>query len=504
MKKFIAFILIVILMTSILISCGGDANTNTQDSPTSPDNADRTNTDNGDTATENQNIEENAEKKGKERIEQDLPEADFEGYTFTFLAANRTGDLDWVSPTPLELIAAEETGEPINDAVYRRNMKIMEKYNVDFNMAAGDERSMLKKAVNAGDDIYGAVVMFNNNVPGIVTGNLLLEISQLPYMDLDKPWWDPAVNALSIANKNYLLAGDLLILDNQATNVLLFNKVLMANLGIELPYNMVKEGKWTMDRLHDMIKDAAADLDGDGVMTNADRWGFSVYNDTLQALLVSGGGTLAAKDENDIPYLSFTSPRNLAVLEKAMDVMYNKDYVANAQAGGATISDFQEDRVLFIWTRMRFVEMIRGMESDFGIVPLPKYDEAQDKYYSLVNSYTGALLGIPKSVDDLNRVSIILEALSAESRYTVQPAYYDVTLQRKYARDEESEAMLDLIFGSRVYDIGSTYEFGGVWAATRDVLSAKQNRNVISMYEKIAGKAQADIDKVVGIILEMD
>jgi len=146
----------------------------------------------------------------------------------------------------------------------------------------------------------------------------------------------------------------------------------------------------------------------------------------------------------------------------------------------------------------------QGMESDFGIVPLPKYDEAQDKYYSLVNSYTGALLGVPKSAENLDRVSIILEALSAESRYTLQPAYYDITLQRKYARDEESEAMLDIIFGSRVYDIGSTYEFGGVWAASRDTLSAKRSRDIMSMYEKISAKAQKDIDKVVAIFEAMD
>ena len=57
-------------------------------------------------------------------IQPDLPAADFGGYTFTFLAPNRAGDQDWVSPTPLELVAEEEIAEPVNDTVYRRNMTI--------------------------------------------------------------------------------------------------------------------------------------------------------------------------------------------------------------------------------------------------------------------------------------------------------------------------------------------------------------------------------------------
>ena len=137
---------------------------------------------------------------------------------------------------------------------------LKEKYNIDFKMVSNtDERAVLKKSVGAGDDIYDAVVIKNDLVPDIVTGNLLVNIDSLPYVDLTQPWWDPAVNSMSIYNKNYLLAGDMLILDNAATNGLLFNKELMADLGLDLPYNTVKEGKWTMDALNELIKGAAAE-----------------------------------------------------------------------------------------------------------------------------------------------------------------------------------------------------------------------------------------------------
>jgi len=489
------FLIVIIIISAIFISCGDN-------------NGATGNTDNNiknDPNPENQ--QNNEEDPAKTKIEPDLPETDFDGYTFTFFAHRIDYPGDWVGDgDPRELVVEEENSDPINDAAYIRNMKIMEKYNIDFKMITNsNDLGTLKKAVGAGDDIYDAAVIFNNLVPSVVTADLLVNIENLPFIDLSKPWWDPAVNSMSIDHKNYLMAGDLLILDNEATNALLFNKDMMSDFGIDLPYGLVKSGKWTMDKMNEIIKDTAADLNGDGKMGDDDQWGFCVYNDTLHALLVSGGGLLAAKDENDLPYIDFTSQKNLAVLEKTMDLMYNPDYVFNISGKDHTVglAMFEENRVLFYWMRMRVVEFFRGMESNFGIIPLPKYDESQENYHSVVNPYTGVLLGVPKSAENLERTSIILEALSAESRYTLQPAYYDVTLQRKYTRDDDSSEMLDIIFNSRVYDIGGVYSFGGVWLDFIS-LAGKYDRNIVSFYDKKIGLIENSIEKVVTTFRAMD
>jgi len=295
-----------------------------------------------------------------------------------------------------------------------------------------------------------------------------------------------------------LMASDLLILDKEATNALLFNKDLMANLGLDLPYRLVNDGKWTMDAMNNMIKGAAADLNGDGKMDTNDRWGFAVYNDTLHALLVSGGGALAAKDANDVPYMNFTSQQNLSILDKVTNLMYNPNYVLNTSGMDYTnwTPMFEGNQILFLWMRMRVVDLFRGMDANFGIIPLPKYDESQTNYLSVVNPYSGVLLGVPKCADNLERVSIILEALSAESRYTLQPAYYDITLQRKYTRDNESSEMLDIIFNSRVYDVGAMYGFGNVFM-NFIALSKTYDKDFVSFYDKNSGAMQAAIDKTV-------
>jgi hypothetical protein len=495
MKKITAIMIALIMLAAILISCADDAADSSINNNNNNDN-------NNIPAADDQNGGD-GENAAEARILPDLPSADFEGYMFTFLAREYESD-DWVSPSPLELVAEEITGgDPINDAVFRRNTSVMERYNINIEMVAfPDEAAVLRRAVGAGDSVYDAVLMFNNHVSGIVTGGLLTNIDELPYIDLSKPWWDPAVNALSIDNKNFLMAGDLLILDNEATNAIFFNKDLMADLGLPLPYSLVDEGKWTIDALHEMARGAAADLNGDGVMTPAeDRWGFFAFDDTMHALLVGGGGALALKDEFDIPFIDFTSERNLTMIERIMDLMYNTEYTLNAQAesaGGAElyVPAFSNDRILFMWARMRVVEQLRGMERDFGILPIPKFNEAQESYHSVVNAWSGALLGVPKSADNLDRVSIVLEALAAESRYTLQPAYYDVALTRKYMRDEESEAMLDIIFSTRVYDIGSIYGFGDVWINFIG-LARTYNRGVLAFHERRIGAMERGIDRVV-------
>jgi len=123
---------------------------------------------------------------------------------------------------------------------------------------------------------------------------------------------------------------------------------------------------------------------------------------------------------------------------------------------------FQDDRALFMWIRMADVENLRTMETDFGILPIPKYNEQQKEHLQTVNPWTGVLTTVPQSTGNIENTSIILEAMSYESKDILQPAYYDVMLNTKIARDEESSKMFDIIFKNRAYDIGDVFDFNEV------------------------------------------
>jgi hypothetical protein len=175
MTRRIAFFLAAALVSLVFVSCGGEPNSSGEDGAGKSE------------AGLEQQLEDEGEAK-EEKMLPELPEVDYGGYTFTFLAHKEgTSGWDWVGEEARELVAEMQDGaevqnsEPINDAVYQRNSVIKAKYGIEIAMVADTaENTTLKKVVNAGDDTYDAVMIFNNNVPGVVTGNLLMEVSNLP------------------------------------------------------------------------------------------------------------------------------------------------------------------------------------------------------------------------------------------------------------------------------------------------------------------------------------
>lgn len=117
-------------------------------------------------------------------------------------------------------------------------------------------------------------------------------------INLNQPWWDwQSHKDFSLLNKLYYAAGDINIMDNNATWAVFFNKKLLQDLGLESPYSYVKNNDWTLDRYNEICVAAAKDLNGDGIMTPGDdRWGqVSDYLNTFMFYI--GTGERASKKD---------------------------------------------------------------------------------------------------------------------------------------------------------------------------------------------------------------
>ena len=102
-------------------------------------------------------------------------------------------------------------------------------------------------------------------------------------------------------------------------------------------------------------------------------------------------------------------------------------------------------------------------------------------------------MAVPADVPDLDKEGVIVEALSAESYKYCVPAFYNVLMNVKLTRDEDSVEMLNIIYAGCVYDLDITYEIdiGGI----TDLLKAKST-DYISNYEKKLTAAQTKLDKI--------
>ena len=167
---------------------------------------------------------------------------------------------------------------------------------------------------------------------------------------------------------------------------------------------------------------------------------------------------------------------------------------------------FTDGRAMFIDMNIGDTMNLRDMKDDFGIIPWPKFDETVDKYYTNVDAGCN-LVVVPVTVKNPECVSVVLEALAYHSYKTVLPTYYEVVLQTKYTRDEESSAMLDLIREGRVYDIGYfsdnssfVYEINSIGR----FLAHEAEPNFTTFYAKYEANAIAKLEEINQVYREME
>jgi len=498
-KKLIAVILLITMLISalsMLVSCQTGANNDTKNNPGDENNINQ---------ADNQNPSD-VNQTTTEKLYPDLPAKDFGGYEFKFLTRTLNSDVDWVEWDHRDLYAEELNSDIINDAVFNRNKKIEEKYNIAISeVVVTDFSGTIRKTVKGGDDTYDVVCPHLMEVAALAQDGTIMDLFSIPNLEFEKPWWNQnCPRDLSIGRRLFVMQGDLLIMDNDAMEAMIFNKALLQDHALENPYEIVKNGEWTFDKLIEMSRGVSQDLNGDGKMyIRDDRFGVILQSDTDISFLVSGGEKVASKDENDYPIVTFGSERCYRIMDAVSKLMLDEDNVVQLHRyyGKFGIYDEQvkmmeENRALFSWIRMRVVERLRGMETDFGIIPLPKLDKAQEKYITHNNPHTGAGISVPRSASDLERTGMILEDLCAESKYTLQPAYYEINLKGKYARDNESYDMLDIILNNTAYDIGYIYNFGG-FAMSIIHYGRDKKTNYASTFEKAEQKMWKDINKTI-------
>jgi len=390
-----------------------------------------------------------------------LIDKDFGGATYTTLAA--------VEQWQNKIYADGLTGESFSDSIYERDREIEDRYKVKFTpeIVNGYSAGMsivadkLKGTVMAGDgsyDLYIGSAVYASNV--ILQGVFQDQIA-MGGMNFDAPWqYKNANDAMTINNKLYASAGHYHINTISDSVGVLFNKQLFDGIGIEYPYQTVLDGNWTYDTMLEMAEQAPKDMNGDGNTDNQDRFGILSTNHETVRFMAYGMGYLATeKDSDGIPQLLGTSELNVNITDKLTALMGNTNvyYMAQTDPAQEVLPMFANNQGLFVVYPLRIIETDTARDAeDFGIVPLPKYNEAQSGYY--YPSMPG-VAAFPTVLKDAEMSQIILEALNAYTYTDVRPNYYDIILQRKMTRDTESSAMIDLILEGAVMDAQLAFYF---------------------------------------------
>ena len=362
-----------------------------------------------------------------------------------------------------ELSVDELNGEVINDAVFTRNLNVEQRLNVKIKPNVTPDWTKageIKTVIQSGSDEFDVYFARSSVCFDLSLNGMLLDVYKVDGIDSAKPYWSQGfIEAASINNRLYVLTGPMSLGFYRYMMIEVFNKDMFKRTGIDMPYQAVLDGKWTLDYQNSLASSFYIDINGDGNKDESDQYGFvtRMMNDTSinDGYWSSLNIRTLAKDEDgyyipaiDAGHISEAFDHLLALMK------------GDGTAGMCTFDDdiyrrFNNGLAAMSNARLYVVEGgdFRGMEDDYGILPMPKATEAQDSYYTLAQDQF-ICYGLPITIaeDRADSIGIFLEAFASESYATVKPAYYEVALTEKYMNDEESKQMLNLVIDSLYID----------------------------------------------------
>lgn len=474
MKKVLVLILLVSLLLP-LVACS-EATTETDESKSNTPEAD---------------VEVVAEEEDDlAKLYSDLPKGDYGGFEFAYL--NNISNFAYTQMSYDEL-----TGEILNDAFFNRNHKVEDLLNIKYVEEMQDYSNVtsnMKKIITSGDATYSAFWNESKFVAPFATDGSLIDVYGIESINASKPWWySNVMDEATFGGREFFLVGDVHLMFKESYWMVGFNQNTVTDFNLESPYEIVREGKWTYDKMFDQMAVVASDTNGDGVMDADDFFGATSYEGCFQPLLYASGETIYVKGDDGYMTPAVLGDRFYEVCDKLSSGFFaHVNETVGMSGKTAKMIDhhdmFHNGHSLFYLEPIGSLKKHRDMEAEFGIVPYPKFNEEQADYYTLIAPYA-AFCGIPITTGDIERTGVILENLCAYSYQELKDAYYNTTLSFKYIRDAESREMLELIFKTGRMDMGTVLGLTSLLdGAQSAVINGNEVASSMAKSEKVAAK----------------
>lgn len=408
-----------------------------------------------------------------------------------------------------DIYIEEMSGDIVEDTIFQRNQEIAGRFDIKFVDEFSDYSSMstkMKNSITAGDDYYDLILHHCVQAGLDSLNGLFANWYDVEYMDFTAPWYPQfSIKDLTINNRMYITVSDLTISCIENTYCMYYDKVYADNWNITDLYTTVNNGEWTIDKLIELTKDVYEDTNGNGKSDKEDFFGYNgnCRSNAVTYLWAFNQPIIEIDDEYNFEIV-FNSQKTMDILDKVRVLFWEDQgsYVSDEHGGGAEA--FKNGHGIFLTGTMgNATGMLREYENDYGIIPYPKWDEAQDAYRTMSDGNFDVVL-IPITVNDTAKVGAVAHALGCYSYKYVIPNYYDIALKVKGTRDEESVAILDMILDGRVIDFAYCYDAWKGFAFKFESLTFKAGGNFASTYKSNEKAATRHYQKVLEMFTNIE
>ena len=402
------------------------------------------------------------------------PKVDYGGETIPFYVCHYNGayklcKYDAISPDD------EMEGDIINDAIFKRNAEVENLLNVKItstNNTNGnaDGATPLIKSILAGDDSYDAALIWQRQCSALLgSEGYLYDLTDVGTLDLEASWVNQNVNdIMNINGSQFLMLGDICMWSMISGPCLFFSKTMVEQYDLDDPYQLVYDGKWTLDNFVKMAKQVSIDLNGDGEMSIEDAFGMNGSATVIELCIRSAGIQKTGIDKDGNAKMLINNEKTIHIVDVLSDLLGDthvnmipqnfEKYIKNADVWYDVILPmFKNNQLLFTFNWVFYALELRDMTTDFGLVPMPKYDETQKNHYTYVSDNFAECLVVPATVKDADMVGNVLNAMGYYSQQYVYPEVVERTVDTKTMRDESSADMLDIIYDNILFDMNDFY-----------------------------------------------
>ncbi len=479
MKRTISVILLAALLTTV--SCGGTP-ADTKDTTASGDNTDTT----------------------APETEAYLSGLDFGGRKISLFCT------DYEATCAFDNMYVEsENGDVVNDSIYEKNKYVEELLNVsldfiehDFNY--GDKDVMynsVRTSVMSDSEPYNITLIPTYFTSTLIAEGMMADLNTLPHLDMSKEWWSQGYRQnAEIDGKIYMAAGDGVLPFITGLFGIAVNKDLATEYELGDIYSVVSDGKWTIDNMYNMSKKIYRDLNGNGEYDEDDQYGLeALHANFIIPFLTAGEGEVFRRNGDGFDY-AFGSERVVDIYSKVFTMIHDKESTLkiskNVENDVRSDSAFVKGNILFTLINLNDTMYFRETPFEYGILPYPKFDETQ-KSYRTMSSNGLVTFSVPVTSEGDEAVGAVLEAMGyAGSKYTT-PAYFETALKIKYAHDNETAQMLDLMKNSEYTSVAAMFAASieqpeNDWAFT--LWDAKKDGTWASAAEKKKDKIMSKLE----------
>ena len=374
--------------------------------------------------------------------------------------------LHWNDADYEEFFAERENGEIVTDAIYQRNCNVEDRLDIQLKFVgtAGDTNNeapfanFLANSISAGEKAYDIVGAYSYTAGLCTVQNLYYDMTEVKHLDFEKPWWPSnLIEQSTINEKLYFISGDISANVIYAMYVMFFNKEIQTEFKLDDPYSFVQSGQWTLDKMFELAKGIYADTNANGTKDVGDRAGLYAYTLHLDPFL--WGSNIFIIDSTDGKFeLSedFLGEKTYTLQQKLKDFFEKTDDGIHHTIKEDNHKYFGEGLALFIPERCHRAIAYSESGVDFGVLPVPKYDEVQQNYITIMGN-TFSLYSMPADVVDPDLSGAVLECMASESHRTIVPALYERSFQYRYSKEEVSAQMFDIARSGVVFDMARIF-----------------------------------------------